>query len=502
MRESTVSTTAQQVRKTRLINLALLAGILILVNLLGTNQFIRWDLTGRGIYSLSSASKDVIRSLEDQLTIKAFFSEDLPAQYASNARFVKDKLDDYKAYGRRRVHFEFMDPGSEEELQEEASQYGIQPATIRVVERDRLEMKQIYMALVFLYQDRTETIPLVRSTAGLEYDITTAIRRVSRAELPVVGFLSGRGMSTPDDQLSSWRQPLERHYQVRTVSLEGYESVPPDVEALFLVGPTEGLNEWERYAVDQFVMRGGKTAWLLDAVDADLQRSQEGMAQPLELGMDAWLAHYGIRVRPALVMDRYNQEIMVTQRQGFFQVQRNMPYPFFPVVRMLNLENPMVKDLPGFTLFYASPLDTVFTRPDTTRGASRDTINAWPSTPPDVTIEPLAFSSEVSSLQEDFFFIQPNPAFAGSNFSGGPYALAATVTGEFSSAFEEAPAVFIVFGGGHDGYSQASGFINLVIVNFREVYLFLETQRVITPAIEGISGNPLEILYAGQYRID
>jgi len=441
MSEAIVKETADQIRRTRWINLVLLAGILILLNVLGTNQFIRWDLTGRGIYSLSSASKEVIRNLEDQLTIKAFFSEDLPAQYASNARYVKDKLDDYKAYGRRRVHFEFMDPATEEELQQEAAQYGIQPAMVQVVERDRVEVKQIYMALVFLYQDRTETIPLVRSTSGLEYDITTAMRRVSRSELPVIGFLSGHGMATPENELSNWAQPLGRHYQVRTVSLEGYEPVPPDVEALFLVGPTEGLTEWERYAVDQFVMREGKTAWLLDAVDADLQRSQEGMAQPLNLGMDAWLAHYGIGVRPALVMDRFNQQIMVTQRQGFFQVQRNMPYPFFPVVRNLNKESPMVKDLPGFTLFYASPIDTALTPPDEEQVAASDTINTWPSTPPDVQVEPLAYSSEVSGLQEDFFFIQPNEALARSNFSGGPYPLAATVTGMFSSAFTSAPAV-------------------------------------------------------------
>ncbi len=441
MSEAIVNETAGQVRRTRWINLALLAGILILINVLGTNQFIRWDLTGRGIYSLSSASKEAVRNLEDQLTIKAFFSEDLEAPYASNARYVKDKLDDYKAYGRRKVHFEFMDPATEEELQQEAAQYGIQPATVQVVERDRVEVKQIYMALVFLYQDRTETIPLVRSTAGLEYDITTAIRRVSRSELPVIGFLSGHGMATPEDELSNWAQPLGRHYQLRTVNLEGYEPVPPDVEALFLVGPTEGLTEWERYAVDQFVMRGGKTAWLLDAVDADLQRSQEGMAQPLNLGMDAWLAHYGIRVRPGLVMDRYSQQITFTQRQGIFQVQRNMAYPFFPVVQNLNKESPMVKDLPGFTLFYASPIDTTLTPPGAEQEAVADTINTWPASPPDVRVEPLAYSSEVSGLQEDFFFIQPNPAFARYDFSGGPYPLAATVTGMFSSAFGSAPAV-------------------------------------------------------------
>jgi ABC-type uncharacterized transport system involved in gliding motility auxiliary subunit len=130
---------------------------------------------------------------------------------------------------------------------------------------------------------------------------------------------------------------------------------------------------------------------------------------------------------------------MVTQRQGFFQVQRNMSYPFFPVVQNLDTENPMVKGLPGFTLFYASPIETVMARPDSTSMAGADTIHTWPATPPDVRIEPVAFSSEESSLQEGFFFIQPNPAFASSNFSGGPYPLVAIVTGNFSSAFDNAP---------------------------------------------------------------
>jgi len=430
-------------RRTRWVNLLLLAGILVVLNWLGSSVFFRWDMTGRGIYSLSEASKETVRQLDDRLTIKAYFSEDLPAQFASNARFVRDKLDEYKAYGGSRVHYEFADPGSEEELRSEAQQYGIQPATVQVVEQDKLEMKQVYMALVFLYQDRTETIPLVQSTAGLEYDITTAIRRVSREELPVVGFLQGHGMPSPREQLSSWVQQLERHYQVQPVDVGGYELVPPDVEVLFIIGPTSGFDAWERYAVDQFIQRGGKTAWLLDRVDADLQRSQQGMARPLELGMDAWLAHYGIRVRPALVMDASNQEIQVTRQQGMFRVQSVIPYPFFPVSRWFDPENPMVKDLARAAFFYASPVDTTLAVPDSVaaEAAAADTLHAWPASLPDVRIEPLIFSSEQSTLQEDFFFIQPNPNMGRAGFQGGPYTLAATVSGPVVSAFEAAPAV-------------------------------------------------------------
>ncbi|MFO7768351.1 MAG: GldG family protein [bacterium] len=428
-------------RRTRWINLLLLAGILVVLNWLGSSLFFRWDMTGRGIYSLSDASKQTVRGLEDRLTIKAYFSEDLPAQYASNARFVRDKLDEYRAYGGNDVHYEFVDPASEEELREEAQQYGIQPATVQVVEQDRMEMKQVYMALVFLYQDRTETIPLVQSTAGLEYDITTAIRRVSREDLPVVGFLQGHGMPAPREQLSRWVQELERHYQVRAVDVSGYELVPPDVEVLFIIGPTSGFDAWERYAVDQFIQRGGKTAWLLDTVDADLQRSQQGMARPLDLGMDAWLAHYGIRVKTALVMDASNQDIQVSRQQGIFRVQSVVPYPFFPVSRWFETENPMVRDLPQAAFYYVSPVDTTLAVPDSVAAAPDDTIHSWPADPPEVRVEPIIYSSEQSGLQEDFFFIQPNPNLGQRGFEGGPYALAATVTGSLSSAFEAAPAV-------------------------------------------------------------
>jgi len=441
MTEQMIHEKAQQVRKTRLTNLLLLTGILVVANVLGTNLFLRIDLTGRGIYSLSSASKEIVRSLDDRLTIKAYFSNDLPAQAVGIARYVKDKLDDYQAYGRQKIHFEFIDPAGDEEAEQEALAYGIQPIQAQVIERDRVEQRLVYMALVFMYKDRTETLPFVQQTAGLEYDITTAIRRVSMESLPVIGFLAGHGMAGPETGLQTLSGELERHYQVRTVTVDSFRSVPPDVEALFVVGPREGFSEWERYAIDQFIMRGGRTAWLIDAVDADLQQSQQGMAQPMLLGMDAWLAHYGIRIRKALVMDRDNYPISIRSQRGMFQVQEQVPYPFFPIVSTYNREHPMVKDLPETLFGYVSPIDSSFAMPDSASWADPDTIHSWPSSPPRVTIEPILYSGEVSSVQEEFFFIQPNRAMAEGNFQGGPFALAATITGELSSAFTAPPAV-------------------------------------------------------------
>jgi gliding-associated putative ABC transporter substrate-binding component GldG len=430
-----------QIRRTRRINLVVFAAILIVLNVLGTGLFLRIDLTGRRIYSLSRASRDVVRSLNDRLTIKAYFSNDLPAQFAANARYIRDKLADYKAYARGMVHYEFTDPAGDETLQQEALQYGIQPVAVQVVERDKMEVKQIYMALAFIYEGRSESIPLVQDINGLEYDLTTTIRRVSLTELPVIGFLSGHGMATPEAGLSHWRDQLEQHYQVRTVSLDSFKTVPPDVTTLVLVGPTSGLSPWERYAVDQFIMNGGRTAWLLDVVSADLQQAQQGLAEPLELGMDAWLAHYGIRVRTALVMDSESTMIRVSQRQGLFQVQSMIPYPFFPQVRRFDRDLPLVKDLTPVTFFYVSPVESDLAVPDSVKATVSDTVNVWPFTNPELTVLPIAFTSENSSLQEGFFFIQPNPMMGRAGFQGGPYPVAAVVSGNFRSAFGSPPAV-------------------------------------------------------------
>jgi gliding-associated putative ABC transporter substrate-binding component GldG len=429
-----------RVRRTRQIDLLLFAGILVVLNVLGTSVFFRLDLTGRRIYSLSQASREVVRGLEDRLTIKAYFSDDLPALYAANARYLRDKLADYRAWSRGMIHYEFTDPAGDEAVQQEAAQFGIQPVAVQVVERDKMEVKQIYMALAFIYEGRSETIPLVQEIDGLEYDITTTIRRVSMAELPVVAFLSGHGMATPEEGLSRWQEQLRQHYQVRTISLDGYQTVPPDVATLVLAGPTSGLTAWERYAVDQFIMNGGKTAWLLDAVDADLQQAQEGMASELDLGMDAWLAHYGIRVRPALVMDGEATMIRVSQRQGLFNLQTMVPYPFFPRISRYDADNPLVKDLPPVSFFYVSPVETELAVPDSVKASVSDTINVWPFETPELTVQPIAFTSEGSSLQEGFFFIQPNAMMGRAGFQGGPYPVGAVVSGHFRSAFSSAPS--------------------------------------------------------------
>ena len=161
-------------KKSLWINIVIIAVIIIVLNLISVSMFHRFDLSKGSMFSLSKTSKSTLEDLSDRLVVKAYFSSNLPPEYADARRYTKDLLDEYSAYSKGKLKFEFIDPGSETELKEEAQKNMISPVQMRINENDKFEVRDVYMGLAFLYQGKTETIPLVQKTQGLEYEIGRA----------------------------------------------------------------------------------------------------------------------------------------------------------------------------------------------------------------------------------------------------------------------------------------------------------------------------------------
>lgn len=388
--------------------LILVAGIIVVVNTIGLNWFARIDITDDSVYSLSDASIRMVRELDDPVTIKAFFSEDLPAPYAANRRFLKDKLDEYRAYGGRNIQYDFIDPIGSDELRAEAERYRIPAVQIQVVEDDNLQIKNVYMGLAIQYQDEREVIGVVQDLSNLEYEITTAIRKMQRETLPLVGFLQGHGEPDPTQTMPSALNAMRRNLDVRTVTIEdGVLSPLPDV--LFVVAPADSIPQEHLVVIDQFINGGGKAAFLLNKVEADFQR---GFGIPVETGIDALLHPYGIRVNTDLVMDRQSSTINVQRQAGLFRVVEAVRYPFLPVATAFS-DNLMVNRLGELRFVFVSSIDT-------------DVV------PPSVSVEPLVYSTDRSALQTGFFLLQPE-AVQNQQMRDGPFVMAAAYVGLFPS---------------------------------------------------------------------
>ncbi|MBL0732260.1 MAG: Gldg family protein [Desulfosarcina sp.] len=168
--------------------------VILLINIAGLTLFFRIDLTRNGIYSISDISRRVVSTLSEPLTIKVFFTKNLPAPYNNTERYLHDLLEEYSIHANQNFNYQFYDVSPEDnglgsetqENQELALSYGITPVQIQIVEKDELKFKKAYMGLVIIYSDLIESIQTIPSTDGLEYKLTTTIQKLNNK----IGVLS------------------------------------------------------------------------------------------------------------------------------------------------------------------------------------------------------------------------------------------------------------------------------------------------------------------------
>jgi ABC-type uncharacterized transport system involved in gliding motility auxiliary subunit len=161
--------------------------IAVLINLISLNVFFRIDLTKNRRYSLSSLSKKVVSTLSEPLTIKVFFTKNLPAPYNNIERYIRDLLEEYANAENRYFNYRFYsvsagEGATDEEVrknQQMAEDYGVYPVQIQHIEHDELKFQNAYMGMVFIHGDLIEKLPAITSTDGLEYKITSTIERMN-----------------------------------------------------------------------------------------------------------------------------------------------------------------------------------------------------------------------------------------------------------------------------------------------------------------------------------
>lgn len=161
--------------------------VIVLVNVVGMTLFFRIDLTKNKIYSLSDASKKVVSNLSEPLTVNVFFTKNLPAPHNNTERYLHDLLEEYAIHANRYFNYRFYDVSpepdkinKESELNRElANNYGIRPVQIQVFEEDEVKFKNAYMGLVLIHGDLIERIPTITTINGLEYKLTTAMKKLN-----------------------------------------------------------------------------------------------------------------------------------------------------------------------------------------------------------------------------------------------------------------------------------------------------------------------------------
>lgn len=418
---------------------AFVVGSLVLLNILGLSFFGRADLTRDGRFSLADATRETLDGLEDPLTIRAYFTADLPPPANNLNRDVKDLLDAYHAASKGKIRYEFIDPLAEEtdedkekkkdikvdifgralreatSVEQELGAQGIRATEVPVIENDEPTTKRAYRALTLSYGEEQEVIPLVPRVEGLEYELTTLIRKMTRETAPKVALLTGHEGPSPTEGLSRLTAILKEMYDFVELDLTATPEIPEDIVAIIVAGPKTPLSPAEQRALDQFIMKGRSVAFLLGEVNPDLQTVQPN---PLDHGLTGMLEKYGVRIEEGLVIDAECAPMAVSQQRGGMMIQQQVRYPFIPVPKALDPDHPLTRGLTQVVFPFMSPLTIL------------------PDLPEGVTAEALVKSSEKAWVKTPPYDLNPLQRWNSADLGpGGEKSLIVTLSGKIPSAF-------------------------------------------------------------------
>lgn len=385
--------------------------IVIVVNLLSTEFHFRLDLTNDSQYTLNSATRDILDELEEPVTIKAYFSENLPAMFLKSKRDFQELLIEYSARSNGLVQYEFINPGASEALENEAMQAGIQPRIVSVREKDQAKQQKAFMGAIITLGNKQEVLPLIVPNYPIEYGLSTAIKKISIDNKPAVGFLQGNG----EPNLMEMQQLMEQlsvMYTPTPVSITDTTSIPSDLKALVVVRPTDSLSEKQFAQLDAFLAQGKGIVVALNRVDGNLQTSQ---GTPLNTGLETWLTRKGITVEPNFVVDAKCASVTMQQQTPFGMMQTQLPFPYLPVVARF-ADHPITKGLEAVLLTFASEVKFFG---DTT-----------------VRFTPLMVSSEQSNVEAAPIFFNVQKQWTEAELPVNGITLAGTLEGKLSGSMK------------------------------------------------------------------
>ena len=279
--------------------------ILIALNLLGNFSKFRWDLTENHLYTLSQGSQRIVQKLDTPVEIRFYYSKDnasTPVYLRTYAQEVEDLLSEFQQVSRGKIKIVKLDPKPDSDAEDSARLDGVEGQTVNLSDK-------VYLGLAVSCLDARTAIPFLSPgrESLLEYDVSRAISSVANPKKAVIGIMSalpvlGRNnpmmMQRRQQGSAPWvfAQELKENYTVREVPLTA-DKIDDDISVLLVCYP-KGITDSAQYAIDQFLLRGGKMVALLDPFSfVDFQMSgQAGMmgGEGFSASLDKLLKAWGI----------------------------------------------------------------------------------------------------------------------------------------------------------------------------------------------------------------
>ncbi|MCD4732513.1 MAG: GldG family protein, partial [Bacteroidales bacterium] len=431
------------------------------------------DFTADQRYTLSTATKDILKQLDEPVTVTAYFTEDLPPDLAVTKRDFKDLLVEYASISGGKVLYEFIDPATDQALEQKAMQSGIQPVLVSTREKDEATQKKVFMGAILQMGTDSEVIPFMQPGAAMEYSVSTSIKKLSVSDKPVVGLLQGHG----EPSLGSMGQVMQSLlvlYQVEPVNLNDSTANLSKYKTVAIVGPKDTIPGFHFAILDNYLARGGNLFIAMDRVEGDLSTVQ---GKSIETGLETWLSSKGLVVESNFVVDASCGSVSV--RQGNFPFPVQMRFPYLPMI--VNFEDhPVTKGLEQVLLPFASSI--VYTG---------DTSNYF---------VPIAKTSEKSGTLSAPLYFDINKKWNDNDFPLSSITVGATLRGKLVGDTESGIVLFSdgqfpVNGEGQRAQQLSQDNVSLMV---NSIDWLSDDTGLIDLRTKGVTSRPLDQIEAGK----
>jgi len=458
-------------RRIVITQLLVFLAIILVVNLISEQMFFRLDFTSDKQYTLSKATKDILNELNDVITITAYYSEDLPPQLIKSRKDFVDLLVEYENRSNGSIVYEFINPNKSEEDEMKAQQAGISPIMVNVRERDQVKQMRAYMGVILQMGEKQEVVPVIQPGSGMEYSLTTAIKKLSVMDKPKIAFIQGHGESSPNASIQVLQQLIVL-YDIEPYTITDTAEIPQYFKTITIIDPKDTIPEEHLQKIDNYLASGGAVYLAYSNLEGDLSNAY--LRAGPDIGIKPWLLEKGISLNDFYIIDANCGAVTVRQQQGPFMINSQVQFPYFPIITDFG-DHPAGQGLESVIFPFVSSI--TFTPQDSA-----------------VSIMPLAFSSENSGVISPPTYIDINKDWGENDFREGPQVIAIAAEGPLAGS---ANSKLILIPNGKfavNGEGQQQQQVNEDNVNFatNAIDWLSDDTGLIDLRTKGVTNRPLE----------
>ena len=416
--------------------------VLVLVNIASSFFYTRIDLTEDRRYSLSEASKESVSTIENPVIIDVLLAGKLPSEF-ERLRIETELLLEEFASTNSNIKYNFVDPLAEEPQQEatirQLQSIGLTPASVTTEEDGKVSQEVLFPWAMVNMGRETVRVNLLKNKLGasteervnnsvqnLEYGFADAFTKLQITVKKKIAVLKGNG-ELDDVYIADLLTSLRDYYNIGAITLDSVPSNPQSVldqlrefDLMLVCKPTEAFTDEEKYILDQYMVQGGRSLWLIDQVNMELDslfnEEGKGLALARNLNLKDLFFKYGVRINPDLVNDLYFTQIVLATGEAADSQYSPVPWYYNPMVFSAD-DHPINNHLEALRLQFSSSLDTLENDYIKTILYRSSPLSRTESTPRQISLEVINTPPDRESYTE------------------GSYPLAVLIEGDFKSAY-------------------------------------------------------------------